>query len=526
MCCRSGSGVAAGRAEVGDRSLVADLDRELVRVALDRMAGIAADAVDRMRTSSAPLPVVLVGGGAVLLPADLDGAGWVHRPDHAGVANAVGSAIAQIGGVVDRIVSIPTGGRDSALDGRRHTSPAVPAGHPSCRISRKGRQMKRSVDRVLTTHTGSFERPKDLSEMLVKHVLHQDYDRELFERRAREAVADIVAKQVEVGVDVVSDGEAAKPGYLEYAGERMKGFGEEEIDASQVFRFHDLDDYPEIVHRIYADTTIKIPVCTGELKYTGFELVQRDIDNFTAALGTTPAVDAFMPAISPGLLAMSAPNKHYRSYEEYVLAVGAAMNAEYKAITDAGFVLQIDSPDLAFGADMETWMWDVAQERGFGWVQQVNIEALNLAMRGIPAEKARMHLCWANYNGPHLNDLPLEQVLIPAFEADVSGYLFEAANPAHAHEWEVFTDLKLPDGKVIVPGVIDSKTDVVERPELVAQRIRNFTRLVGQENVIAGVDCGFGTFVDVLMVNPKIVWHKLRALAEGARRASEGAAAA
>lgn len=380
--------------------------------------------------------------------------------------------------------------------------------------------MKRSVDRVLTTHTGSFERPEDLNELIVNQVLGKGVDQELFEKRAREATADVVAQQVECGLDIVSDGETAKPGYLEYVSNRIEGFGEE-IDASEVFLFGDMADFPEIAYRIYKDSVVKIPVCTGPLRYTGFEQVNRDIANLTAALERTPATEAFIPAVSPGLLAMSAPNRYYKNYDEYVLAVGEAMNVEYRAIVDAGYLLQIDSPDLAFGFDMHTWMRDEVESRGFRAIQDLHVDALNVALQGISSESVRMHLCWANYNGPHRNDIPLQDALEPAFRANVCGINFEAANAAHAHEWELFSEMKLPDGKVIIPGLVDSKVEIVERPELIAQRIKQFANLVGQENMIAGVDCGFGTFVNVLMVHPRIAWMKLRALVEGAERASE-----
>ncbi|MBA0127218.1 cobalamin-independent methionine synthase II family protein [Haloechinothrix sp. YIM 98757] len=380
--------------------------------------------------------------------------------------------------------------------------------------------MKRSVDRVLTTHTGSFERPEDVNEMITARVLGNNIDDDLFEKRVQEATAEVVARQVECGIDVVSDGETAKPGYLEYVGDRIDGF-DEYIDASEVFRFMDMEPFPEIVYRIYKDTHVKIPVCTRPLSYIGHDQVQRDIDNFKAALTQSPPTEAFMPAVSPGLLAMCSPNRYYKSYDEYVLAIGEVMNAEYRAITDAGLLVQIDAPDLAFGADIRTWMWGEVEERGFRTIQDLHVEALNVALQGISPEQVRMHLCWANYNGPHVNDIPVRDALEPAFKANVCGINFEAANAAHAHEWEVFKDLKVPDGKVIIPGVVDSKIEIVERPELISQRIQTYANLVGQENLIAGVDCGFGTFVNVLMVNPRIAWMKLRNLVEGAQMASD-----
>jgi 5-methyltetrahydropteroyltriglutamate--homocysteine methyltransferase len=339
----------------------------------------------------------------------------------------------------------------------------------------------------------------------------------------REATCEIVGRQVECGLDVVSDGETSKPGYMEYAADRLKGYGD--LVDDQGFAFGDLDDFPEIVYRIYKDTHLKLSVCTGPISYVGFDAVNKDIANFAAALEGSPDTEGFIPAVSPGLLAMTAPNRYYADYESYVMAIGEAMNAEYRAITDAGFLVQVDSPDLAFGADMRTWMYPEIEKHGFRRIQEIHVEGLNRAMDGISAEHARMHLCWANYNGPHRHDIPLRDALEPAFKANVCGIAFEGANAAHAHEWEVFTDLTVPDGKVMIPGVIDSKCEIVERPRLVAQRIKTYVNLLGQENVIAGVDCGFGTFVNVLMVHPKIAWMKLTALVEGARMATEELAA-
>ncbi len=381
--------------------------------------------------------------------------------------------------------------------------------------------MQRSIDRILTTHTGSLPRPDDLVAMHVAHQEGQEVDAAAFAQRVRTAVQEAVARQVGLGVDVVSDGEMSKNGYIDYTRDRIAGFSGA-IDEHGAFFFDDLAPVPELVEFTYQDTHLKIPVCDGPLEYTGLDAVQADVDAFSAALAASPATEAFLPAASPGIVAMCAPNQHYGSYDEYVMALGAALNAEYRAIVDAGFLVQVDAPDLALGADFHTWMWSEIEARGFEAVSLVHVEALNRALEGIDPARARLHLCWANYFGPHTHDHPLPEVLKAAFRANVGAINFEAANPAHAHEWERFgSEIVVPDGMLLIPGVIDTKTQVVEDPRAVAQRIEQWVRAVGQENVIAGTDCGFGTFVGIGTVHSEVTWMKLKALADGAAIATE-----
>ncbi|MEW6472781.1 MAG: cobalamin-independent methionine synthase II family protein [Actinomycetota bacterium] len=379
--------------------------------------------------------------------------------------------------------------------------------------------MERSVDRVLTTHTGSLPRPDDLARLHIDRAEGRPVDDAHFEERVRAAVEEAVARQVEIGVDVVSDGEMSKNTYIEYTRERLSGMGG--LVEVPDFYFTDLVEFPELVEATYKDSRPVFPFCDGPIRYTGGEIVGRDVKNFAAALAKHPATEAFIPAASPGVVAHFCPNKYYASYDEYLMALAEAMNAEYKAITEAGFLVQVDAPELALGADCHTWMWSEIERRGFEEVSRVHVQAINRALDGISPEKARLHLCWANYQGPHTHDYPFSKVLQTALGANVAAFNFEAANPAHAHEWELFENFKLPDDIVLMPGVIDTKSQVVEHPRAVAHRIMQYARVVGQERVIAATDCGFGTFVGALLVHPKIVWMKLRSLVEGAAIASE-----
>lgn len=381
--------------------------------------------------------------------------------------------------------------------------------------------MKRSsVDRILTTHVGSLPRPIDLAEMLLARQEDKAVDAAAFQERVRIATAEVVARQVEIGIDVVSDGEMSKPGYIDYTRERLAGVAGT-VDAAGAFYFIDLVEFPDLVHAAYVNTRLRIPFCEGPITYAGFADVARDLDNFKAALKKTPATEVFIPAVSPGLLASLMPNKYYRTYDDYIMALADAMHTEYQAIIDAGFLLQIDGPDVASVSDLRTWMWAEVERRGVRAIQELHVDAINLAVAGIPPDKIRFHLCWANYMGPHTHDQPLREVLEPTLQARVGAISFEAANPAHAHEWEIFKEVRLPDGMIILPGVIDTKSQVVEHPRAVAQRIVQFAHLVGPENMIASTDCGFGSFVGAGIVHPKVAWLKLKSLVEGAVLASQ-----
>jgi len=389
--------------------------------------------------------------------------------------------------------------------------------------------MERSTDRVLTTHTGSLPRPDDLAATLIAKAKGEPVDEAALQERVRSATDEFVRRQVEIGVDVVSDGEAGKSHFIDYISDRLTGFSDlppesasgAEDDTSSFSYFDDLEGFPDIVQATYSDTVFRLLVCTGEVGYPDLGEVERDIALFKGALAKSPATEAFMPAVSPGVVAQSLPNAYYKSYEDYVLAVANALNREYKAITDAGLMVQLDAPDLGTCGNLQTWTRPEVDSRGIRWLQDLHVEAINVGLDGISPERARLHICWANYQGPHTHDLPLRDALAPALRANVAAISFEAANPAHAHEWEVFEDFELPDDKVIVPGVIDTKTQVVEHPRLIAQRIVQHAALVGQERVIAGTDCGFGTAVGAPMVHPKIAWMKLEALAQGAAMATE-----
>ena len=380
--------------------------------------------------------------------------------------------------------------------------------------------MLRSTDRVLTTHVGSLPRPADVAELIHARQQEGTVDEEQFQKRVTEATAEVVARQKDIGVDIVSDGEVGKNSYIDYVVERLTGFGGA-LNPAEEFYFHDLLPVPELAIETFKGTRLVMPVCEGEISYVGEAAVARDIANFTQALGSNhPTGAAFMPAASPGVIAKFLPNRHYKDFESYIFAIADAMSVEYRAINSAGIVVQLDAPDLGYGADFQYWLSDVVEEKGLRWSQDVQVEAINRALDGIPAENVRLHLCWSNYMGPHVNDQPLVEVLEPTVKANVAAISFEGANPAHAHEWEIFKDFKLPDDKIILPGVVDTKTQVVEHPRLVAQRIQQYANLVGKERVIASSDCGFGTFVGIGTVHHEVSWMKLKSLTEGAEMAS------
>jgi 5-methyltetrahydropteroyltriglutamate--homocysteine methyltransferase len=375
--------------------------------------------------------------------------------------------------------------------------------------------MKRSTDRILVTHTGSLPRPASLNELL-RQIDNGEVvdDTDGFRDQVREAVAAIVARQVTAGVSVVGDGEMSKIGYSTYVKERLRGFGGEDVGLE--FPHPDLVDFPEYMVPVMSKLSFRMPACVGEIAYTGLADAQTDIDNLRAAVDGAEVADAFMTAASPGVIAVFLANRHYRSHEEYVFALADAMKAEYDLIHQAGFVLQVDCPDLA----MARHTWGDGSIGEFRDRIHHHVEAINHATRDIPPERMRLHLCWGNYNGPHRHDVALREIIDIALRARPAALSFEAANPRHEHEWKVFEETALPDGKILIPGVIDSTTNYVEHPELVAQRIGRYAELVGRENVIAGTDCGFATFADMVHVDPAITWAKLEAMAQGAALAS------
>ena len=375
--------------------------------------------------------------------------------------------------------------------------------------------MKRSIDRILTTHTGSLPRPMDLTTMLEALDSGAMPDRTTFETRVRAAVAEVVRNQVESGVDVVSDGEQGKVGYSTYVRHRLTGFDGE---GSVTIR-SDWADFPAAGSRQSPTSTVSRPACDGPIEWKDREAVETDTANLRAALSGLEPAEAFMTAASPGVIAHFLINRYFPSREAYLARLADVMKEEYEAIHQAGFLLQVDCPDLAMGRHLR---FPDLSDREFLKIAESNIEVLNHALADIPPDSVRMHLCWGNYEGPHHRDIPLEEIIGVVLKARPQAISFEGANPRHEHEWAVFQNVKIPDDKIIIPGVVDSTTNYIEHPRLVAQRIVRYAELVGKENVIAGSDCGFGTFArSNYNVEPEIVWAKFRAMAEGARLASE-----
>jgi 5-methyltetrahydropteroyltriglutamate--homocysteine methyltransferase len=376
--------------------------------------------------------------------------------------------------------------------------------------------MKRSTDRFLTTHTGSLPRPEDLIRMMYAKEEGVPVDATALSQRVAAAVEEVVRKQTAAGVDVINDGEMSKPSYATYIKDRLSGFG----GTGNTFVYQDLVDFPNLARRVFGDpgrSRRKTPACNAAIGVRNPQAAQADVDHLKAALTTVKAQEAFMTAASPGVVSLFFRNEHYPTEEAYLFAIAEAMRQEYETIARAGIILQIDCPDLGMGRHIQHADLSLAEWRKKA---QLHVEALNHAVANIPPEQLRLHLCWGNYEGPHHCDVPLADVIDIVFRARPSAIAIEAANPRHAHEWKLFETLKLPDGKLLIPGVIESKSNFIEHPELVAQRIGRYANLVGRENVIAGSDCGFGTWVGQAAVDPDVVWAKMAAMAEGARIAS------
>jgi len=376
--------------------------------------------------------------------------------------------------------------------------------------------MQRSTDRFLTTHTGSLPRPDDLVRMMYAKEEGVPVDAPALAIRIRAAVGEIVAKQREAGVDLVNDGEVSKPSYATYIKDRLNGFG----GTGNTFVYQDLAEFPRLAARVFGDpgrSRRKTPACNAAISVRDPAAVQTDVDNLAAAVRAAGASAAFMSAASPGVVSLFFRNDYYSDQETYLQAIAEAMQQEYECVAKAGFVLQIDCPDLGMGRHIQYADLSLAEFRKRA---QMHIEALNHAVCNIPAEQLRLHLCWGNYDGPHHHDLALADIIDLVFQAKPQAISLEAANPRHAHEWAVFERIKLPDGKLLIPGVIESKSNFIEHPELIAQRIARYANQVGRENVIAGSDCGYGTWVGQAAVDPDVVWAKLAAMAEGARIAS------
>ena len=376
--------------------------------------------------------------------------------------------------------------------------------------------MKRSSERFLTTHTGSLPRPADLIQMMFAREEGVPVDPAALAARVRAAVDEIVRKQLEAGLDVVNDGEMSKPSYATYIKDRLHGFGGE----SHPLVYQDLAEFPELARRVFGDpgrSRRKTPACNGPVGVRDPRAAQADAEVVSAALARAKAAEGFLSAASPGVISLFFRDDHYHDHEKYLMAIAEAMRHEYETIARAGVILQIDCPDLAMGRHIQYASLSLDEFRKRA---RLHVEALNHATANIPPEQLRMHVCWGNYEGPHHYDVPLADIIDLVFAARPAGISFEAANPRHGHEWALFERVKVPEGKVLIPGVIESKTNYIEHPELVAQRIGRYAKLVGRERVIAGTDCGFGTWVGQAAVDPGVVWAKMRSLAEGARLAS------
>jgi 5-methyltetrahydropteroyltriglutamate--homocysteine methyltransferase len=383
--------------------------------------------------------------------------------------------------------------------------------------------MKTSTDRILTTHTGSLPRPKPLIDLILKREQGHAVAADEFEAATAKAVDDIVAQQAACGVDVVSDGEMSKPSYTTYIRHRVTGIAPHPRAAEKgrdIMIGRDLLEHPDFGRDRRSFSAMPFPGCIGALRYTDRSALDRDIAHLKAAAAKAKPAEVFMTAPSPGILTRFIINLHYPSEEAYVEALAEALKVEYRAIVEAGFILQIDAPDL--GSARNNQYRRLTDDEFRSKIAERNIAALNGAIEGLPADRMRLHICWGNYEGPHSHDLPLLKIIDIAFKARVQALSIEAANPRHDHEWEDLKTIKIPDDKILIPGVIDSTTNFVEHPRLVAQRIGRYADIVGRDRVIAGVDCGFGTAVRAEpAVADSIVWAKLRALAEGAAIASK-----
>jgi 5-methyltetrahydropteroyltriglutamate--homocysteine methyltransferase len=372
-------------------------------------------------------------------------------------------------------------------------------------------------NRVLTTHTGSLPRSQEVVDFLFAQDRGDSYDLGRFERAMRDGVNAVVELQRQSGIDIVSDGETSKISYATYIRHRLSGF---EGDSPRPTP-RDLDDYPAFRDRMVAQgasPTYRRPVCRGPISVNNLAPLESDILRLTQALRRGNDGEAFMTAVSPGTIAVFHPNEYYRTHEDYINALAQAMRHEYRRIVEAGLLLQIDCPDLAMGRHSR---FSRLSDAEFLRHAQIQVEALNEALAGLPPERLRLHICWGNYEGPHTHDVPLAMVLPLLFRARASGLLIEGANPRHDHEWEVWRTHKLPDDKVLVAGVIDTSTNFVEHPELVAQRLSRLADLIGRERIIAGTDCGLGTFAGFGPVDGAIAWEKLRSLTRGAELASQ-----
>jgi 5-methyltetrahydropteroyltriglutamate--homocysteine methyltransferase len=385
--------------------------------------------------------------------------------------------------------------------------------------------MKRSTERILVTHQGTLPRPPELQELIAARSQGKDYDQKALDRLIREGVADNVRRQAELGIDIVNDGEMSKTFFNEYVKDRFAGIERTDDPYVSIIHGRDLEEFPEFfggggafaasgsfgpgrspgVRRVLYQ-------CSGPIAYIGQAAAQADIASLKAALEGVSVEEAYLPAVAPGSIEHWLKNAYYPSHEAFIFAIAEAMREEYRAIVDAGFILQIDDPGLADG-------WQVHAEMGLAEYRELATmyaAALNHALREIPEDRVRLHMCWGSYHGPHKYDIPLEDIVDIILSVRAGAYSLEASNPRHEHEWRVWKNVKLPDGKVLIPGVVGHFSDFIEHPQLVADRIVRYASVVGRENVIAGTDCGIGSRV----AHAKIAWAKLESLVEGARIAT------
>jgi 5-methyltetrahydropteroyltriglutamate--homocysteine methyltransferase len=382
--------------------------------------------------------------------------------------------------------------------------------------------MKSSTERLLTTHVGSLPRPDDLFDTMLKRMDGEAVDEQAYAERVRRAVGDCVRQQVAAGLDVVSDGEMGKPSFITYAASRLSGLERREgFRPSPFANTRETRDFPEyyrsaVAEQVSARRRRALMVCAGPVAYKGHAALKADLDTLKTALARAGAAEAFVPAIAPSNVEATTPNEYYPTPEAYVFAIAAAMREEYKAIVDAGFLLQIDDPFLVTYYITRPDL-DIAACRKWA---ELRVEALNAALDGIPADRIRFHTCYSINMGPRVHDMQLKDIVDIILKVRAGAYSFEGANPRHEHEWEDWKRSKIPDDAILIPGVITQSTVLVEHPELVAQRLERFAAVVGRERVIAGADCGFASFAGSNEVHPSIVWAKFKALVDGARIAS------
>lgn len=376
--------------------------------------------------------------------------------------------------------------------------------------------MEHSIDRILTTHVGSLPRPDSVATLLFRKEHGQDYDSADFDKTIKQAVHEVVARQRALGIDIPSDGEMSKMSYATYVHDRLSGFGGDNQRKVAL----DLRDHPnfrEKIGRMTGNQPMRRTSCIGPIALRDRAPLDVDIANFRAALSSAEAGQGFLTSASPGLVSAFQPNEYYPTHEEYLEAVAEAMRPEYEAIVDAGFILQVDCPDLAMAR--HTGFQDLTEEEFLARAEK-HIEVLNRALSNIPSSSIRMHVCWGNYEGPHDFDIPLQKIVQIILKSKAGAISFEASNPRHQHEWIVWQEVNLPDDKILIPGTLDTSTNFVEHPELVAQRICRFADVVGRERVMAGTDCGLGTFAGYGKLDPDICYKKLKSMVDGAEIAS------